>query len=1092
MKSMLKLLRSTMFIQALFLVSVVASAQQRAIVRGKVTSAFEPEGVIGVTVAEVDANNRLIGGAVTNLEGNFLLEVMNIENRLHFTSIGYVDQIVGIEGRTTINIELKEAVTELEGAEIVAHRRTQTGPLTVPDRNLAVPIAKISADVFAGVQASSIDEALQGRLAGVDITANTGDPGAGMNIRIRGVNTLTGDSEPLIVVDNIPYEVNVSSDFNFATANEEGYSQMLNIPVDDISEIAVLKDAAATAMWGTRAANGVLLITTRRGARSTKPLINYTFRGSYTFDPPTIPLLNGNQYNTLIQEAYFNSYNMPLPLYDYREFLQSPDDPYYYHNYGQNTNWMKLVSKDGFTQNHDFSITGGGNRAVYRFSVNYQGQDGTTIGTGLDRISTRLNLDYTISDKLRLRADFSYAHADTKGNFRDNTFKDSRELRAVAYRKMPNMAVYEYDAYGNLTGNYFSPENNAQGTAPDTYNPVAMAHDGFSRTLNDRITNRLSVYYDILEGLRYSMDLSFDVNTNKVTRFLPQTATGRTWTDNLVNRAYDKDDDSYTIYTNNQLYFNRVIHAIHDLTASLNIQTNERVGNFYDLETANSASSKLQDPSLDNKYRESGLGFNSGPWRGRDMGITGVVHYVLWDRYIASASMRYEGNSKFDKNNRFGFFPGVSAAWRISGEPFMEDFTFLNDLRLRFSYGENGNVPRREGMFFNSYGTYGWSYLGYNAVYPINMKLENLKWESLATTNYGITFDMFGGRILIDADYYLNRTRDMLVYDTPILSSSGFSKINAMNLGTLDNIGYDLSVRTVPIQNKDLRVTFDFNIARNYNILRTLADNYPLERSLTMYNGQYKHIVQVDNPIGSFYGYKFKGVYTEEEQLIARDLSGNQILDPNGNPVYMVFDYSNVRYPFELGDAMYEDVNFDGNIDAQDIVYIGDANPDFFGGFGSLIDYKNFSFNYYFYFRVGNDIINRTKLDGEKMYNFDNQLASTLSRWRPGHETDMPRAMLGQGYNWLGSDRFVEDGSFLRLKYITITYRVPKSFAERFGMQNLRLSATVNNLLTFTKYSGQDPEININKRYGDIFTVGEDHSRTPIAKQFTFNLAVSF
>ncbi|SKB87628.1 SusC/RagA family TonB-linked outer membrane protein [Alkalitalea saponilacus] len=1090
---MFKILRSVLLIQALLLITIASTAQQRAIVRGKVTSAFEPQGVIGVTVAELDANNRLVSGTVTNLDGNYLLEVRNIENRLQFTSIGYLDQIVEIQGRTTINVVMNEAVTELAGAEIVAHRRTQTGSLNVPDRNLAIPIAKISADVFEGVHASSIDEALQGRLAGVDITANTGDPGAGMNIRIRGVNTLTGDASPLIVVDNIPYEINVSSDFNFATANEEGYSQMLNIPVDDIAEIAVLKDAAATAMWGTRAANGVLLITTRRGSRSTKPLINYTFRGTYTFDPPTIPLLNGNQYNTLIQEAWFNSYGTPLPFETYREFLQIPDDPYFYHNYGQNTNWLKAVSQNGFIQNHDFSISGGGNRAVYRFSVNYQGQEGTTIGTGLDRLSTRLNLDYTISDRLRLRADFAYNHADTRGNYRDNTFRDGRELRSVAYRKMPNMSIYEYDAFGNLTGNFFSPEFNAQGTAPNTYNPVAMGNDGFTRTINDRITNRLSLYYEILEGLRYTMDLSFDVNTNKVRRFLPQTATGRTWTDSWVNRAFDKDDDSYTIYTNNQLYFNRMFNAIHDFTASVNFQTNERIGSLYELETANSASSLLQDPSLDNKYREAGLGFNSGPWRGRDVGATATVHYVLLDRYIASGSIRYEGNSKFDEKNRFGMFPGVSAAWRISGEPFMEDFTSLNDLRLRFSYGENGRVPRREGMFFNNYGTFAWSYLGYNAVYPINMQLENLKWESFNSTNYGVSIEMFNGRLMVDADYYLNTTKDMLVYDTPIPSTTGFSRINVMNLGTLDNIGYDLSVRTVPIRQSDLRVTFDFNIARNYNILREVADNYPLERSLTLYNGQYRHIVQVDNPIGSFYGYRYKGVYTEPDQLIARDAAGNQILDPNGNPVYMVFDYRNVRYPFQLGDAMYEDINHDGNIDAQDVVYIGDANPDFYGGFGSLIDYKNFSFNYYFYFRVGNDIINKTKMDGENMYYFDNQLASTLRRWRaPGDETDIPRAMMGQGYNWLGSDRFVEDGSFLRLKYITLTYRVPNSFSQRFGMQNMRLSATMNNLLTFTRYTGQDPEININQRYGDIFTVGEDHSRTPVAKQFTFNLSVTF
>jgi len=1090
---MFKVIKSILFIQALFILTSV-SAQQRAIVRGKVSSDFEPQGVIGVTVAELDQNNRLINGTVTNLDGDYLIEIRSDQNRLQFTSVGYEDQTVDIGGRSVVNLKLSESVVALEGAEIVAYRRTNTGTVNVADRDLAIPVSKISAEAFEGIQASSIDEALQGRLSGVDITANSGDPGAGMSIRIRGVNTLSVDASPLIVVDNIPYEVNVSSDFNFATANEEGYSQMLNIPVDDISEISVLKDAAATAMWGTRAANGVLLITTKRGTAGRKPIVQYTFRGTFTQNPSIIPLLNGDQYNTMMQESYYNSNGMPMPFDVYKEFLRSPDDPYYFYNYGANTNWMDHLTRDGYIQNHDFSITGGGNKAFYRFSANYQGQEGTTIGTSLDRISTRLNLDYNISDKLRMRADFSFTHSDTYGNYGDDVIKNDRSLRSVGYKKMPIMSIYEYDTEGNLTPNYFSPESNSQGTAPDTYNPVAMGKEGFSRTLNDRITSKISAYYDILPGFRYTLDLSFDVNTNKRNRFLPQTATGRTWTDGWVNRAYDKDDDSYYIYTNNQLNYTKTFNDIHDLTTAVNLMTNESIGNYYDLSTSNSASSLLQDPSADNKYREGDLGFSSGPWRGRDLGITGVVHYKLLDKYIVSGSLRYEGNSKFDASNRYGLFPGISAAWRISNEPFMEfSENWMDDFRLRFSYGENGNKPKHEGMFFNNYSTFGWNYLGYNAVYSTNTRLTNLKWESYESTNYGISLDLVDSRILVEMDYYLNRTKDMFGYDVKIPSSSGLPKINIMNIGVMDNVGWDLSLRTLPVKTRDFTMTLDFNIAKNYNLLREVADGYPLERNQTLGNGMYKNIIQIDNPIGSFYGYKYNGVYTREEQLIARDVDGKVITDPNGNPVNMVFDYDNIRYPFELGDAMYEDVNNDGNISAQDIVYLGDANPDFTGGFGSLMKYKNFSFNFFFYFRYGNDIINRTRMNGENMHSFDNQLASTLKRWRiPGDETDIPRAMLKNGYNWLGSDRFVEDGSFMRLKYITFTYNVPKSFTQKLRINSMRVSTTMNNLLTFTNYTGQDPEINIKSRDGSIYTVGYDDSSTPVSRQFTLNLSVTF
>lgn len=1093
MNSMSKKIKLILIVYAL-LIAGVANAQQRAIVRGKVTSAFEPDGVIGVTVAELDQNNRLVSGTVTNIEGSFLLEVRNDQNKLQFTSVGYQDKIIDIAGKSVINVKLEDDVVELEGAQIVAYRRTNTGTLNVPDRDLAIPVSKISTEAFEGVQASSIDEALQGRLSGVDITASSGDPGAGMNIRIRGVNTLSVDASPLIVVDNIPYEVNVSSDFNFATANEEGYSQMLNIPVDDISEIAVLKDAAATAMWGTRAANGVLLITTKRGSQGRKPSVTYTFRGTYNFNPPTIPLLDGDEYNTMIQEAYVNSNGTPMPFDLYKEFLRSPDEPYYFYNYGQNTNWMEHLTQDGYIQNHDFSISGGGSKALYRFSVNYQGQEGTTIETGLDRISSRLNLDYNISDKLRMRADFSFTHSDTKGNYTDDSFKNARAIRSVGYKKMPIMSVYEYDIDGNLTPNYFSPESNSQGTAPNTYNPVALGREGFTHTLNDRITSKLSAYYDILPGLRYTLDLSLDVNTNKRKSFLPQTATGRVWTDNLVNKAYDKDDDSYYIYTNNKLTYTTNINSIHDITSSVNLMTNEYIGNYYELTTSNSASSLLQDPSVDNKYRESGLGSKSGPWRGRDMGMTGVIHYKLMDKYIVSGSVRMEGNSKFDDKNRYGFFPGISAAWRISNEPFLESQNeWIDDIRLRFSYGENGNKPKHEGMYYNNYSTFAWNYLGYNSIYSKDTRLVDLKWESYQSTNYGLSVEVLDSRIMLEADYYLNRTEDMFGYDVNVPSSSGISKVNLTNIGTMDNVGWDLSLRTLPVKTKDFSMTFDFNIAKNYNILRKVSENYPLERGLTLTNGLYKNIIQIDNPIGSFYGYKYDGVYTYEDQLIARDRDGNIITDLNDNPVYMVYDYDNIRYPFKLGDAKYEDINNDGNINAQDIVYLGDANPDFTGGFGSLLKYKNISFNYFFYFRYGNDIINRTKMNGENMHSFDNQLASTLKRWRqPGDETDIPRAMLASGYNWLGSDRFVEDGSFLRLKYITIAYNIPKKQVEKLRLSSARVSVTMNNLLTFTNYSGQDPEINIKSRDGSIYTVGYDDSSTPVSKQFTFNLSVSF
>ncbi|MBN2744133.1 MAG: SusC/RagA family TonB-linked outer membrane protein [Marinilabiliaceae bacterium] len=1064
--------------------------------RGKIISGSDKTGLPGVTVVEIDKNNRITVGTVTNNDGEYALEVLSDQDRLMFSFIGFKEQIHDIKGRTLIDVTLIEDMKTLEGVEVRAERRTNTGMMTIADRNLAIPIAKISAQDFEDVQASSIDDALQGRLAGVDIASNSGDPGAGMSIRIRGVSTLSGNSTPMIVVDNIPYEVNVSSDFNFGTANEEGYSQMLNIPVDDIKEITVLKDAAATAMWGTRAANGVLMITTKRGTKSQKPVLSYTYRGTYSQNPGHIPLLNGDEYSTMILEGYQNSFGVPLNTNTRREFSYSLDDPYYYYNYSANTDWMDAITRDGFTNNHDFSISGGGSKAFYRFSVNYQNTTGTTIGNDLDRLSGRLNLDYFISDKLKMRADFSVAHAVTNGNFTDDEQVKSTKgntARQIAYKKMPNMSIWEYDAYGNRTGEYFSPESNAQGAFPGTYNPVAMANDGVNKTTNDRITTKYSLYYDILPGLRYTLDLSFDVVTNKINRFLPQSATGKMWTDTWVNRAMDKDDDSYYIYTNNMFNYNKTFNEIHQLYATLNFTTNETMGDYYRAWTSNSVSSSQQDPSNGSVINNSANSLSSGPWHNRTMGSTAMVNYILRDKYIIATGMRYEGNSKFDTNNKFAFFPSLSLAWRISGENFLKDFEKLNDLRLRFSYGENGNPPKYDGLTYSNISSFDWSYLGNSAVYVSNLQLKNLKWESIQNINYGITAEMFDGRLNFDLDYYQNRTKDMFGEKTALQSTSGYSTISYINLGTMDNLGWDVSIRTIPIKTKDWRVNLDFNIARNYNVLREVSDSYPLERNATIGNGAYKNIMQIDNPAGSFYGYRYKGVYLNNDQLIARDVNGSQILDPNGNPKPMVYDYDNARYYFELGDAMYEDINHDGNINASDVVYLGNANPEFFGGFGTMVSYKNFSVNCFFNYRIGNDVINRTKMNGEAMHGYDNQLKSTLKRWRkPGDVTDIPRALLGSGYNYLGSDRFVEDGSFMRMKYVTLTYRFPKAWCQKAGLSSVRVSTTLNNMLTFTNYSGQDPDISISSKDGTIYTVGYDDSSTPRTKDITFNLAVTF
>jgi len=1068
----------------LFLAYSWSSAQTQTIVRGKITTAEDGLGLPGATVIEMDKNNRIIKGAVSDMDGNYVIQISNPQNNIQVSFIGYEAKTLPIAGQSVINIELSESANLIEAVEIRAERKTNTGFMAVKDRDLAIPTSKLNAAAIQEIQASSIDEALQGRLAGVDIVSNSGDPGGGMSIRIRGVSTLKANSRPLIIVDNVPYQTNISADFDFGTANEEGYAQMLNIAVDDIREITVLKDAAATALWGTKAANGVLAIKTKRGIRSTKPKVSYTYKGTISFKPETIPLLTGDQYSTMVLEGVMNRTGIPLNTQSNKEFLYDPNEPYWYHNYGQNTNWLNEINRRGYMNNHDFSLSGGGEKARYRFSVNYQDQEGVTLGTDLTRFTTRLNLDYYISDKIRLGADLSYAHGNSNRNYNSG-------LRGVAYRKMPNMGVYEFDPQGNETPVFFSPERNIQGSYSSTYNPVAMATSGKYTTLSDRIIPKFNLNYNILPGLSYTFDLSFDITNTKRNYFLPQIATGKPMTDLNVNRSTDSDDDGYYIYTNNRLSYTNVFRDIHALTATLNFQTNDSKAIQYRATTANSASSEFRDPSIPARIQEGGLSLSTRSLQSRDNGIVALVHYSLLDRYILSGGMRREGNSRFDKNYRYGYYPSLSLAWRLSGEPFMQSLKFLDDLRLKASYGQNGYPPTERYAHFNNYKTFNWTYLGNSAVYPEDMQLENLKWETFTTKNLGITIEMFKNRLMLDFDIYQNSTQDILDYvDLP--STSGLEN-TLMNIGYLDNQGWDFSFRSYPVRNDQLTVSFDFNIARNYNILRKLADNYPLERSRTTGNGDYKRIVQIGNPISSFYGYRYLGVYSTEDDLVATDAEGNKIYNPNGEPVNMVYNYPSVNYEFMPGDARYEDINHDGNINYLDVVYLGDANPEFTGGFGSSVKYKGFSFNIYFYGRYGNEIINQTMMRGENMFSYDNQTTATLRRWRrPGDETDIPRALIGYGYNWLGSDRYVDNGSFVRLKYITLSYYMPKSLIGKIKLDQLRFSVQLTNLLTFTKYLGQDPEISINSPDGSIYTVGYDRSNTPRSKGLTFTISVNF
>ncbi len=1066
-------------------VSITKVNGQITSVRGRIIDKADKEPIPGASVVLVDKDKRVIRGVSSDINGNYVLPVTNPSYRIVVSYIGYISTAPLAIDKAVINFQLESSAKMMDQVTITSRVKSENGSgMQIDKRDLTSSSTTIDAKELENLQAASIDQALQGRMAGVDITASGGDPGAPMQIRIRGTSSINGAVDPLIVLDGMPYDITVPSDFDFATSDENNYGQLLNIPPSDIKEITVLRDAAATAVWGSRAANGVLVITTKRGSIG-PPAISYNFRGTYSEQPKPIPMLNGDQYSSLILEQFYNAGRQFSTSEFAKQFQYDRNDPYNFFNYSANSDWLGAITRAGYLQDHNLSIAGGGEKAKYRASVNYFNQGGTTVGTSLSRLSARVNLDYTVSDRIRFSSDIAYTHIDQQNLF-------NNRIRDVAYSKMPNQSIYEYDEFGNLTSNFFSPAITAQGVYPGTYNPLAMAKAAINHQVGERITPRFSLFYDIIPSrLRLNGSFMVNINNTKVNTFLPQIATGRPFTEAVVNTASDSDGDSFSMITNMNLTYTPKLNKNHDLIAFLRFDSDDsrRTGQY--LFATNTASSFLIDPTTDGRTNSNGSA-NSFDIQTRSVGLLANVQYKYLDRYIINGSVRGDGNSRFGPANRYGIFPAVSGRWRISGENFMKKAAkYVDDFSLRASYGQSGNVPRNDYTYFNIYQNYGFSYLDNSGVYSTDIELSDLRWETVTQSNVGITLNTLKSKLNFDFDLYRKRTTDLFFPNLQIPSYNGYSGID-MNVGTMDNQGWELNINATPIKKKNLRLDLSFNIAHNQNVIREVSSMFPREnRGRLTSNNVFRVFVQENNPFGSFYGFRFKGVYPDRNSTVALDKAGNQIIGPNGDKVYMRFAYPSIDYVFQPGDAMYEDINNDGNIDYRDIVYLGNGNPKLTGGFGAKITVNgNLSFATNFTYRTGFDIINGTKINTTNMFGFNNQSTAVLRRWKKeGDITDMPRAMFGTGYNWLGSDRYIEDGSFLRLRAVTAKYDFTKNIMKKLGMKSVSTFLTAENIFTFTRYTGQDPEVPI--RLNGTNTV-IDYSTTPPIKTITLGITANF
>ncbi|HLP05235.1 MAG TPA: SusC/RagA family TonB-linked outer membrane protein [Paludibacter sp.] len=1089
--------------------SFAQSTTGGTIIQGTITSATDKETLIGVSVTELDANNRVVGQTITDINGHYVLKAKSLQNRLSVSYIGYTKQIVNISNKTVVNIVLVDNTQSLKTVEVVASRKQNQGGYSIPTREIGTAMQTIDMKEIEGLQVSSVDEALQGRIAGLDIVANSGDPGSGTAMRIRGVTSITGNSQPLIVVNNVPFESQVDPNFDFANSNQEQYANMLSINPDDILEITVLKDAGASAIWGSKGANGVLMITTKKGiAGPTR--VDYTYRYTRTVQPKGLNMLNGGDFTMLMKQSYFNVAQDEnannIDEYNYNQNFPE------YQNFNNSTDWVKAVTQVGNISDHYITLSGGGERASYRVSGGFFKQNGTVIGQELSRVSTRAYLEYKVSDRIKFISEFSLTNSDNARNY-DN-------LLGIAYKKMPNVSIYAQDAAGNDTKAFYNISRSSalSDEQKDLYNPVALGTLAVNRLKSLRILPTFRLQFDLLDPnkqvLRYNMFVSFDMNNNKTSMFLPQEVSNRPWNNvdksrGTSNKADNSDSESLSVFGEQNLAWEpKFTNKDHSLLLYGSMQVT--VGSSSSQGIGASSLPSFEAPVTSGVGTLDDGSTSHSTWR--SLAFMARTHYSYKGRYIFDATLRREGSTRFGQSNRFGNFPGVNLKYIISDEPFMKPLKkVVSMLAVRPAWGISGNQPSEEYLFYSLYENYG-SYIGQAAIKPKSLKLDNLKWESTNSFNYGLDLGLFNDKYVFDINFYNKRTSDLLFKDVAVSETSGFGVYNYINGGIMDNDGWEVNFYATKFYNsKDFSIDFKFNLSNYKNTLIDLEDKILEAKNadFTYKNGEYLTRVQKGNSFGSIYGFRYKGVYQYDKYTdehtnapVAKDASGKVIVDEYGKPKPMYFGYGvkGVQYQFRGGDAMYEDINHDGNIDELDIVYLGTSNPKLNGGFGPTFRYKNLSCNMFFNFRLGNKIVNAARMNAENMYYDNNQSTAVNWRWRVDGDNSkningenkngiLPRALHKTGYNWLGSDRFVEDGSFLRFKYLTFNYTVPSKMLKKYGVQKASIYLTFNNLFVLTRYSGVDPEVG----YGNLDTDGGlsiDNSSTPRSKDFTLGVSV--
>lgn len=965
----------------LIFLNTIAQAQSQR-VNGKVTSLADPDGLPGVTILVKGTNQ----GTITSIEGDFALDV-ELGSIIEFSFIGFTSQQITYSGQTNVNIVLVEMPTELGEVVVVGYS-------TIERKDITGSVSTINAEKLKGLSVNSLDQSLQGQAPGVQVTQSSGTPGGGVSVRIRGVTSIGASNSPLYIIDGIPVQTGQLGERSFGGQNDNALSL---INPNDIESYTVLADASAKALYGSRASNGVIIITTKRGKNS-KTSLNFDIQRGIIDPVKTLDLLNATQLLDLQRETVTNAGENP----DAYGLIPDVTD-------AVNTNWQDEVLRRGIMQQYQLSATGGDENTKFYISGNYREEEGVQLNNKFQRLGVTVNLDQKLTQKLSVATNMTLSRSLNKrvkgDNFLDGVY--SGAIKSLPY----NVA---YDENGLLVG----PGSALYAGFPN-FNPVGQALLPRFNTISIKALGNINLTYQFNPNLKLKVQGSLDYNNVTDDQYeSSQTAIGG-FLPSVGGQGYGVYSSTTIGNTN---YFAT-------LSYNKSLAKNQKISALVGTELFQKTSlgGNVQGrifPSDDFTYIQSagivddGASLREAPRR--ILSFFGEARYDFNDRILITASMRADGSTNFGANNKFGYFPALSAAWRISQEDFWK-YDIINDLKLRASVGLTGNERIPAFTFIGKWDAS--TYNGNGGVIPNNVPNSNVKWETTREINIGLDVGLLEGRIQSVINVYYNKTTDLLLF-RPLTLTTGFPGIQD-NVGEMENKGIEFSVTSVNID-KALRWTTTLNLSKNLNKVLLLPDSTPIYTGYTGEGVDRTNIVKEGEPLGSFWGLNFLGVNSA------------------------------------TGDAIYEDRNKDGSITNTDAMVIGNAQPKLIGGITNTFQYKRFDLSLFFSFSYGNKVLNFTKSRTVNMGAdiLTNQSVDALRRWqKPGDVTDIPRYELNSTLNNLHSNRLLEDASYLRLKNVSFGYNLPPNVVNKLMLNQLRIYASATNLWTFTKYSGSDPEV---------------------------------